>query len=428
MKILIISAFFPPQNTVAAQRPLSWAKYWSAEGHDVEVLTVMKDETYSEGSDFVVHEVEPSNIFKNIKNFYKSFLKKEGSNSGSIVQNQPPSFLARLKNYFFSRGLSTSTRMPDAFDFWITPAFESIKQKNKKYDVVLSSFGPYATHIVARKIKDHSIARYWIADYRDLWTQNEFFKGLPIFRWIEEILEKSLLRDADLVTTVSPPLAKKLADKFYLKNVNVIENGFDPTDIQKISPQNYFENSTDFNIAYTGSLYLQSQNVRPFFKALLKTIESTSSVKTHFFGSNAYLLDSLVKEYKLEKNVLLHSQISREESLQVQRDADCLLFIDYTSKSEEKDNGIYSGKVFEYLFAPTPILITGNDFQTSIANLVLKCKKGIFLGNHTDSFSNQIDILREAETFKGNQSQIQQFTRKNLAQKLLVEIQKLSSH
>ena len=42
MKILIVTAFFPPQNSIASLRPYSWAKYWSRAGHDVTVLTVPK--------------------------------------------------------------------------------------------------------------------------------------------------------------------------------------------------------------------------------------------------------------------------------------------------------------------------------------------------------------------------------------------------
>ena len=44
MKILIVSTFFPPQNSIASLRPYSWAKWWSRAGHDVTVLTTEKEE------------------------------------------------------------------------------------------------------------------------------------------------------------------------------------------------------------------------------------------------------------------------------------------------------------------------------------------------------------------------------------------------
>ena len=43
MKILIVSTYFPPANSIASLRPYSWAKWWSRAGHDITVLTTEKD-------------------------------------------------------------------------------------------------------------------------------------------------------------------------------------------------------------------------------------------------------------------------------------------------------------------------------------------------------------------------------------------------
>ena len=70
LKILIISAFFPPQNSIGGQRPYSFAKYWSRMGHSVDVLTTAKDEidldTYE---DFTVYEVKASGFFNFLRFF-----------------------------------------------------------------------------------------------------------------------------------------------------------------------------------------------------------------------------------------------------------------------------------------------------------------------------------------------------------------------
>jgi hypothetical protein len=44
MRILIVSTFFPPLNSIASHRPYSWARYWTLAGHDVTVLTTEKQE------------------------------------------------------------------------------------------------------------------------------------------------------------------------------------------------------------------------------------------------------------------------------------------------------------------------------------------------------------------------------------------------
>jgi len=43
LKILIITHYFPPSNSIASHRTYSWAKYWSKMGHDVTVLTTAKE-------------------------------------------------------------------------------------------------------------------------------------------------------------------------------------------------------------------------------------------------------------------------------------------------------------------------------------------------------------------------------------------------
>ena len=41
-RILIVSHFFPPLNSIASQRPYSWARTWTDMGHSVSVLTTAK--------------------------------------------------------------------------------------------------------------------------------------------------------------------------------------------------------------------------------------------------------------------------------------------------------------------------------------------------------------------------------------------------
>lgn len=45
MRILIVSTFFPPENSIASFRPYSWAKWWSRAGHEVTVVSTKKNTT-----------------------------------------------------------------------------------------------------------------------------------------------------------------------------------------------------------------------------------------------------------------------------------------------------------------------------------------------------------------------------------------------
>jgi hypothetical protein len=64
--------------------------------------------------------------------------------------------------------------MPDFSDFWIKPAIKWAIQY--QWDLVLSTHGPYATHLVAYQVKKRKKTQQWIVDFRDLWTDNHINK------------------------------------------------------------------------------------------------------------------------------------------------------------------------------------------------------------------------------------------------------------
>ena len=69
----------------------------------------------------------------------------------------------------------------------------------------------------------------WIADFRDLWTQNVDSRPNPV-RPFERRLERKLLADADALVTVSDDWAAKLKSRYAQVPVHTITNGFDPED------------------------------------------------------------------------------------------------------------------------------------------------------------------------------------------------------
>ncbi|MDE2260558.1 MAG: hypothetical protein KGK17_09585, partial [Betaproteobacteria bacterium] len=42
LRILVVTHFFPPLNSIASHRPFSWARTWANMGHEVHVLTTEK--------------------------------------------------------------------------------------------------------------------------------------------------------------------------------------------------------------------------------------------------------------------------------------------------------------------------------------------------------------------------------------------------
>ncbi|MHC5026483.1 MAG: glycosyltransferase, partial [Planctomycetota bacterium] len=61
MRVLLVSAYFPPQQAVASMRPYTWARTWASSGVDVDVLTTEKREDQRgldvPAGDYRLHEI-----------------------------------------------------------------------------------------------------------------------------------------------------------------------------------------------------------------------------------------------------------------------------------------------------------------------------------------------------------------------------------
>lgn len=382
MRILIVSTYFPPLNSIASLRPYSWAKAWSRNGHDVTVLTTTKE------SEQGTKDLKKENFQIISVSLPKWISKLKLQYHHNYYQNSHPSkrlqYLKKITYKFyhflrFKRGLFNTCRMPDFTDFWILPALKAIKN-NMPWDIVISTSGPYATHLIAACIKKRQQAPLWIADYRDAWSDSRIFPGLFPFNLFESWLEKKLIRHANLITTVSEPFAKSYAIKFPHTKIAAIENGFDPEDFTRLPNESIFPYDGKFRIVYTGSIYAGKQDPSPLFQAiniLLKDVRFShllNHLEVLFMGQNQQHLQRLIDEYNVNPWVKLQGFIEREDALQMQRDAHALLFLAW---NDPKNDGIMTGKLFEYLYSKTFILSINNTGIETSQQLIIEANAGI---------------------------------------------------
>lgn len=412
MRILIISPFFPPLNSIASLRPYSWAKFWSLEGHEVTVLTTAKEPHQTldlklENPGFEVVEIPfPSWILA-----FKGKQRQGGREEGE------PHVFDRIRR---KTGIFRACRMPDFTDFWIRPASRFLATQGN-WDLVVSTSGPYATHFIARKLKREGKARRWIADFRDRWSDNHIFPGLFPFNWMEAFAERWVVKQADLITTVSVPYAETFIQKYGKERVEVIENGFDPEDLLNLSKESVFPQDGKFRIVHTGTFFRRQYNPSPLFEAirnLEKEIDLSDKLEVVFVGSEQQSLREMVKEHQVEKYVKIAGFVEREVALKMQQEAHALLFFPWNDPTVD---GILSGKIFEYLFSGTPVIAVGGKYQEAAQNLIKRSKAGKILQT-TESCK---DFLREKLTFIKKEKSgvngdiLDKFHRKHLALKML---------
>lgn len=288
-----------------------------------------------------------------------------------------------------------TARMPDATDFWIRPALRWARQEGR-WDLIVSSAGPYATHLIGAQCKKEGLTDFWVADYRDLWTDSHSFRGMFPFTRVEKKLEQWAMGYADLITTVSQPLAETLASKYGNDKVEVVENGFDSSDLAELPPASIFPCDAKVRIVYTGSIYEGRQDPSPLFGAISQladdkgTIDLLDRLEVIFYGAKTEGLAERVTQHNVERWVRVVDRVPRFDALRAQRDAHALLFLEWDQGGVD---GIISGKLFEYMSSRTPIWGIGVTEKTTTGKLIRETKTGTLFGVDVSLISKKLRRL-----------------------------------
>jgi hypothetical protein len=433
VKILIVAAYFPPQNGIGGLRPYSWAKWWSRAGHDVTVLTTYKkidsSAMFMDVSGFAVVDLPVTRYHTGVSiKESRSTPVSRVSNAENTAKKDNPvvKFLKKILVCFsLETGCFGTIRFPDFHDFWAKKAFEKIK--SQKFDMVITTGGPYSTHRVGLSLKKKYPDIKWVVDWRDLWTHHPEFKGFFLFWFHEYLLEHQFHNNADLITTVSVPFADTIK-KMTKTRVEVIYNGFDFEDYYQIENRTR-KNNAAFIIRYTGTYYLKYQNIIPLFTAISnlkrRNILKPGDLIIEFAGGYCDLTGIAEKWYITDFFVYI-GYLTREKALQLQYDADALLFID--TELSQKNKGVLKAKLFEYLYVSKEIIAIGASENTSACALIEETHSGLCFGNDVKKIEDYlIDriVKKIPPSYQKDTAKINSFNRKTQAEKLLEYIKSI---
>lgn len=346
MRILIITWFYPPWNETASRRPYSWAAYFAAQGHKVNVVTPIKDA-----------RIHPN-------------LNAPAEPCANINLVETPLRFTRIP---IGKGAS-----------WAVGTIPKVIRLARESDLIISTFMPWYIHVLGRIAKQANPTANWLADYRDLWHEYDFFtNGRPIKRAFLRSFEKCVVSRANLITTVSPPLAAKLQATHPHVPCKTIYNGFPaktlrtPWERDRLIERRH--QNKPFRILYAGTLYPGYHDPEPVFRAI-SSRTWPRQIKLIFLGHAAKtpLINHLRQKYNLEAVVETPEYyLDHQGCLELQHDVDLLLHLGWTNTNMD---GVLSAKVFEYMASGTPILSVGAGPDTSIGQLLSETKTGVCTG------------------------------------------------
>ena len=321
MNIIIISPNFPPETGVAVLRIMSLSKFLIENGHHVTVLTSKKNS-----------QIPTRYASDAVEVYTERFLK----------YNHYFAFIMLQKAY------------KEKLEMLL---------KQKKYEMVLITGGPFYTFQLTKLCKKYSIKS--VLDFRDPWVFD--FRGLKdilsikrtVSRAIYTPMERVAVKYADAVTTVTPgwvdtfkrlyPLQKK---KFFL-----IENGYDDELLKHIhieSAECRSENNGAIVFGVFGKMFYYSEYYsRVFLLGLKMFTKSKDTIRIIQVGEKEPNADSLIASVGLNESILCTTGIlPYEEGIREISKADVFVMIDSRKQA-------LGTKIYDYLYLRKPILYVG---------------------------------------------------------------------
>ena len=288
--------------------------------------------------------------------------------------------------------------------------------QNEDIDAIISSFSPATSHLIAKELKiKYKIP--WIADLRDLWSQNHNYHYGRLRKFLDRRLELKTLSVADALVTVSPLWAEELRALHKREVVYTITNGFDPDEMNK----GQIDLTSKFTITYTGLIYTGKQEPSKLFAALKDLISDGTmdpkDVEVRFYGPEIVWLPSEIEEYGLSNIAKYYGMRPQEIAFEKQRESQILLLLTW----EGKEKAGYGIKTFEYLAAQRPILATGVG-NCMHKELLDETNAGIYCKTVEDIKSTLRELyseykLKDKITYNGDIEKINKYSHREMAKK-----------
>lgn len=371
--VLIIAYYYYPFQGVGAKRASYWGRNLSKVADDIECTIITATKQNEKICDEEIIYIEATSKVS-LLNF--------------LIKDEGLMWLGNLKKYF-----------------------KNIK-KNKKYDVVIITGGPFFHFSIAKFLKKMFNSKI-ILDFRDPFSSNPRYNNNYLIKVFKKALEIGFVKSADIVITVNKSCERLISgSQRYSSKFKIIENGYDDVLVDEIKKIGCFkkENSSSLKIIYAGTFY-NDVNTDNFINVITQK-DLTSRVEFIHVG----------KERKgiCGDNVKSLGVRSYKETLQLISSSDICLIITGGKDFES------TTKIFDYLaFNKIILVITGGEIKSGNINEILRKTPNVYWAyNEVFDINRILKIIIEKNSNDKTEYPTYEFSRLNGLYKLL-EIIKL---
>ena len=347
LRILVLSFRFPPYNSVGAISVGKTVKYLLALGHDVRVVTARDQQLPAT----LPLDIDPRAV---TATGWMNPMRVAELVAGGRDRVAASGFSAGRKHDRLLHtigGFYRSLMTPDTEVGWGWPAFRAGRRVVSTWrpDVIYASAPPYTALLAASAVASRT-GIPWVAGLRDLWSDYPH-RGVRLAR-LDRALESRVFASAAGAVVTTQEAEDILRARFSLPTATVM-NGYDPDDVPE---RRHDGNPDELRIVHTGVFIHDRRDPTPLFLAMRTLRAEGRSVFADFYGRDSALARKTAAKAGVEDLVTPHGSVTHQDSLQVQRDADLLLLLQWGHPVERH---VCPAKLFEYAAARRPVLGIG---------------------------------------------------------------------
>ena len=411
-KVLLITYYFPPSGGAGVQRWLKTINYLPQAGVETIVLTV--DPTvasYPQIDESLSNDI-PSNIkvyrtkTREILSFYKKVSPQKQIPYGGFANEPNPNLIQKI-----SRFIRGNFFLPDPRRGWNKFALAKAKEiiETQGITTIVTTSPPHSTQLIGLELKRLYSHLKWVADLRDPWTDIYYNQDLYPTRWAQErnlCYERSVLLGADQIITVSEECRRLFAQKADVaEKIAVVPNGYDTKDFIQLGVRSEELGVTSFENNLKTLSYIGVMAPQYDIEPLKKLVQGRNDILLRFVGVVSDEIKKEIESWGVQTEFV--SYVSHKEAVSYMQASDVLLlFIPNVPNNE----GILTGKLFEYLAAANKILLFGPKDGDAM-RLINECEAGEC---YTEEF-NLEEFLNKP--YQGNDN-IKSYSREALANKI----------
>lgn len=412
MKVLILTYYFPPSGGSGVQRWLKFVKYlpsfkiepvvYTVENPNYPIIDNSLEKDIPKGITILKQPIfEPNNFFK-----------KKNESAGFLNPN--PSFIGKIMQY-----IRANYFIPDARKYWIKPSVKYLSKylSENKIDVIITTGPPHSAHLIGLALKE-KLGIKWIADFRDPWTDIDYFHQLPLTNKAKKThfkLEKKVLTKADKIIVVGKTMQENYLK--FNKETHVITNGFDTFKTNKS-----ISLDSKFSLLHIGMLN-NDRNHAILWSALSELIKENNDfandLEIKLIGKVCAEAIDAITNNDLSNYLNQIDYVKHQEVINHQKSAQVLLLLINNVPSAK---GIITGKIFEYLQAKRPILAIAPIYG-DLNEIIKKTNSGFVIDFKNKQQLKETILSLYKDFKKGNlivdSKNVEQYHRKELTKKLV---------